>query len=188
MGSPMSMPRRPPPDRIAVDDELPAGTIAVEILDADEQPLPNVALTLDVLQRSVARGDSSEQQTATANEEGQFRFTDLEFGRGISYRVTAHRGAARFASEPFGLSNKHGVRVQLRRGDNLQDLAASINELSIAQDERLWQEVQILEDLAEQAKRISSREDAMRIVEALEDQVAERRLAAGFPAPESREA
>jgi len=83
---------------------------------------------------------------------------------------------------------EYGVRVQLRRGDNLQDVAASINELSIAQDERLWQEVQILEDLAEHAKRISSREDAARLAEALEDQVAERRVAAGFPEPESDEA
>jgi hypothetical protein len=82
---------------------------------------------------------------------------------------------------------EYGVRVQLRRGDNLQDVAASVNELSIAQDERLWQEVQSLEDLSEQAKRIAGREDALRLAEALEDQVAERRLAAGFPAPESRE-
>jgi hypothetical protein len=83
---------------------------------------------------------------------------------------------------------EYGVRVQLRRGDNLQDVAASINELSIAQDERLWQEVQVLEDLAEQAKRISSRADAARVAEALEDQVAERRVVAGFPEPESDQA
>jgi methyl-accepting chemotaxis protein len=82
---------------------------------------------------------------------------------------------------------EYGVRVRLRRGDNLQDVASSINEMSIARDERLWQEVQVLEDLAEQAKQISGSEDAARLIEVLVEQVAERRLVAGFPEPGSDE-
>ncbi|MDX1388447.1 MAG: hypothetical protein R3344_04625 [Acidobacteriota bacterium] len=79
---------------------------------------------------------------------------------------------------------ERGVRTRLRRGDNLQDVASGVNEMSMALDERLWQEIQILQDLAEQARKTRTPEEMARLAEALEDQVAERRRAAGFPDPQ----
>ncbi len=80
---------------------------------------------------------------------------------------------------------ERGVRTKLRRGDNLQDVASAVNEMSMALDKQLWHEVQVLQDLAEQARKTRTPEDTARLVEALDDQVAERRRAAGFPEPRS---
>lgn len=40
------------------------------------------------------------------------------------------------------------TRLRLRRGDNLQELAASVNAMAGAMQERAWQDVELIENLA----------------------------------------
>jgi methyl-accepting chemotaxis protein len=40
------------------------------------------------------------------------------------------------------------TRLRLRRGDNLQELAASVNAMAGAMQERAWQEIELIENVA----------------------------------------
>ncbi len=82
-------------------------------------------------------------------------------------------------------SGEYGTRVTLRRGDNLQSLGRAFNEMSIAMDERLWRDLEIFSDLAEQASRITDPQVARQLAEALEQHASERRQAVGIPEDES---
>ena len=73
---------------------------------------------------------------------------------------------------------EYGARVRLRRGDNLQDLARAFNEMSIALDERVWREIDILETLTAQIENVSTPEEVRQLVESLEHHASTRREAA----------
>jgi hypothetical protein len=114
---------KPPTDTIEVDAELPPGVVDVTILDADGRPIPRAAVTLAVLRQSVIKGESREHVGREADEAGRLRFVSLETGSGVSYRVLAQRGAGAFASDPFGLKDKNGVRVTLHAYESTTELA-----------------------------------------------------------------
>lgn len=113
------------PDRVVPDDKLAPGTIAVIILDADDRPVPNIPITLAVLFSSVTKGDSSDQVSATTDENGIHIFENQKFGSGISYRVTTKNGPASFSSQPFGLTDQAGIRVLQHRFDAVTTVAES---------------------------------------------------------------
>jgi len=123
----MSDPRffKPPRDVVAMDKELPKATVDVRILDADNRPLPNAEIVLTVLTSSVTKGESREALSRTTDERGHYVFRDLATGTGISYAVKAHRGEATFVSQPFGLKDKHGVRVMLHAYEPNSDIDKS---------------------------------------------------------------
>lgn len=75
----------------------------------------------------------------------------------------------------------YGTRVTLRHNDNLQAVGRTLNDMSIALDERLWRDIEILDDLSEQARRISNPDEARQLADALSDQASQRRRMAGFP-------
>ncbi|HEY2517627.1 MAG TPA: hypothetical protein VGI39_42450 [Polyangiaceae bacterium] len=102
----------PPPDTTDEDPRLPAGSIDVTILDADNQPVPNVAVTLGIVHNSVAKGESREHKLGTADGSGHLAFSNLERGSGIAYRVSVGRDGGTFWASPFGLSER-GTRVRL---------------------------------------------------------------------------
>ncbi len=103
----------PPPDAETEDAELPAGTILVELRDADDHPLPRTPISLGVLHQSVAKGESRAHKAAVSDDRGFARFDSLETGSGIAYRVTVPRDAATFAALPFQLSAAKGMHVVL---------------------------------------------------------------------------
>lgn len=77
-------------------------------------------------------------------------------------------------------AGEYGTRVTLRRGDNLQKLGHTFNEMSIALDESLWRDIEIFSSLSEQANCVSSPQDARRLAEALNEHASARRRSAGF--------
>ena len=82
-------------------------------------------------------------------------------------------------------SGEYGTRATLRRGDNLQSVGRAFNEMSIAIDERLWRDIEIFSDLAEQARRITNPQVARQLAETLEEHASERRQAVGLPENDS---
>lgn len=76
---------------------------------------------------------------------------------------------------------EYGTRVTLRHNDNLQSVGRMLNEMSIALDERLWRDVEVFDDLAEQARRISGPDEARQLADALSELASARRRMAGFP-------
>ena len=101
------------PDTSNDDPSLPAGSIAVEIRDADDKPMPGVEVTLGILQQSIAKGESRRHVEATTDAAGRVAFHDLEKGSQVAYRVSVARDAATFGAMPFRLPLDKGERVVL---------------------------------------------------------------------------
>jgi hypothetical protein len=76
----------------------------------------------------------------------------------------------------------YGIRATLRRGDNLQSLGRAFNEMSVALDERLWQEIEVLDGFAQRLRRVSDREEAERLADRLDAHVEARRRTTDPPA------
>ncbi|MET0591174.1 MAG: hypothetical protein ABW133_00640 [Polyangiaceae bacterium] len=117
-GPSRGMPEAPPEDLSERDISVPAGTIVVEVRDKDDQPLPNVDVTLGILQQSVAKGESRRRTIQKADAQGSTRFENLERGGGIAYRVSipwtvGTTEPATYAAPPFQLDPNHGQRVRL---------------------------------------------------------------------------
>jgi signal transduction histidine kinase len=69
----------------------------------------------------------------------------------------------------------YGIRVQLRRGDNLRDVETVFNDMSQVLAERATVDVQELEHAASIADRISTPLEAHELAETLRDMADERR-------------
>jgi hypothetical protein len=107
-----------PEDASDVDKTLPAGTIAIEIRDAQDRPVPRADVTLGILQQSVAKGESRRHVPKQADDQGNLRFDGLETGTGIAYRITVPVSGpgtepATYAAMPFQLDLHNGQRVRI---------------------------------------------------------------------------
>ena len=102
-----------PPDTEEEDDKLPVGSIAIEVRDADDKPVPNAGVTLGILRQSIAKGESRERKFATTGDAGTLRFDGLDTGSGLAYRVSVPKDGASFAARPFNLPAKRGMHVVL---------------------------------------------------------------------------
>lgn len=111
----------PPPDVVEPDPRLPSGAISIRVLDADEKPVPGAGITLGVLYNSVAKGESRKRLGAEADGEGRARFSGLETGTGVAYRVSVTQGDASFAVPPFQLQPTAGMNVVLHVYPSVSD-------------------------------------------------------------------
>jgi hypothetical protein len=132
-GPQQEMPRDPrffnPPQDTAVDDpSLPAGVIVVTIKDAQDKPLPGAPITLNILHSTVAKGESRERRSATADGSGMARFEGLSFGSGHSYQIVTKRGPATYSNPPVGLVDKAGKRIVV----HAYDTSTNLEELTLA--------------------------------------------------------
>jgi hypothetical protein len=104
---------QPPEDLEQPDPSLPAGSIAVDLHDADEKPVPHEQVTLGVLINSVAKGDSRKHLQATTDDRGRAVFSGLETASNIAYRVSAGYQGGAFAATPFQLQQAKSMHVVL---------------------------------------------------------------------------
>ena len=112
-------------DRVVPDKSLAPGTVAVMIIDGNHRPVPNTDIELAILFSSVTKGESKESVKARTDEKGQYTFTGLKFGSGISYRVKTTNGPATYSSQPFGLNDQGGMRVLQHRYEAVSNIAES---------------------------------------------------------------
>lgn len=99
---------QPPEDVVSPSPDIPAGTVVARLVDAEDKPLANLDVTLDILHQSVAQGDKRESMRATTSEEGFAKFDGLQIGTGHVYSVRAARNGGEFSSTPFGLTREGG--------------------------------------------------------------------------------
>ncbi len=104
---------RAPPDATEDDPTLPDGAIAVRLRDALDRPIPAVAITLGVIEQSIAKGENRKHLSATSAPDGTAMFGGLQSGSGVAYRVSVAREGASFAAAPFQLREHGGMRVTL---------------------------------------------------------------------------
>ena len=107
------------PDLVAstVDEELPPGTIAVEVLDASEQPVADQPIRLGIMQQSGGR----DSKTCMTDVQGRCTFEELSTDSEHSYRVNAPYDGARYSSTPFRLDPARGQRVRVVRLETTRD-------------------------------------------------------------------
>jgi hypothetical protein len=128
----------PPEDTEKPDPSLPAGTIAVELLDLDGRALPGEMVTLGILINSISKGDSRKHLEARTDDGGQAVFGGLEAASNIAYRVSSGFQGGAFAARPFQLEPAKARRVVLHVYPVTHDLqqALVIAEVTIAAEVR----------------------------------------------------
>ncbi len=100
------------------DGSLPPGTVAVEVRDGLDRPVPRVRVVLNVLVQTIAKTDDRKQLTATTDDSGEARFQGLAAGATASYGATVpwpapNGDTANYSSPPFDLDLAKGERVRV---------------------------------------------------------------------------
>lgn len=129
---------QPPQDTEQEDPSLPGGTIAVELRDADDKPVPGEQVTLGILVNSVAKGDSRQHMQATTDASGRAVFGNLERASNIAYRVSAGYQGGLFAAMPFQMQQVKAMRVVLHVYPVTHDVqkALIVTEATVATEMR----------------------------------------------------
>jgi hypothetical protein len=104
---------QPPEDVEQEDASLPPGTIAVDLHDADDKPVPNEVVNLGILINSVAKGDSRKHLQATTDDGGRAVFSHLELASNTAYRVSSGYQGGLFGAMPFQLQQAKAMHVVL---------------------------------------------------------------------------
>jgi len=128
----------PPEDEEREDPALPAGSIAVDLRDADGGAIPQEEVTLGVLASSVAKGESRKHLQATTDRTGRASFTGLETASNIAYRVSVGYQGALFAAAPFQLQQAKAMHVVLHVYPVTRDVqqARVVGEAALAAEVR----------------------------------------------------
>ena len=96
----------PPSNDSHADPSLPPGTIVVEVRNgADGALMPGVDVTMGSVKQSIAKGDDHARRVVTSDANGEARFTGLESGSNIAYRLSIIRDGATYAAPPYQISN-----------------------------------------------------------------------------------
>ncbi len=95
----------------SVDPELPAGTIAVEVVDSTGAAVPKQAVRLGLMEQSGGR----ESKACVTDETGTCSFDSLLTDAKHSYRVNVPYDGARYSSKPFRIDATKGQRVRVVR-------------------------------------------------------------------------
>jgi hypothetical protein len=127
---------QPPADANKEDPSLPAGTIVVDLRDADDRPVSRETVHLGILVNSIAKGDSRKHEEATTDEEGRATFSGLDTLSNIAYRVSVGYQGGSYAAQPFQMSQGKSMRVVLHVYPVAHDLRrASVAIQSILETE-----------------------------------------------------
>jgi hypothetical protein len=133
---------QPPEDTETPAPALPAGTIVVELHDADDKPVAGATITLGALINSIAKGDSRKHFQATTDASGRVMFSSLDTASNIAYRVSSGYQGGSFAATPFQLKQAGAMRVVLHVYPVARDIrdARVVCEATVAaemRDERI---------------------------------------------------
>jgi hypothetical protein len=128
----------PPEDVEQADPMLPTGTIVVDILDADNQPVPRETVTLGALINSIAKGDSRKHFQQQTDDRGRVTFAGLETASNIAYRVSSGFQGGAFAAAPFQLEQAKAMHVVLHVYPVTHDLQQTlvVAEVTVAAEVR----------------------------------------------------
>jgi hypothetical protein len=116
----------PPADRSAPDPKLPAGTIEVTLVDAEERPQANVEVRLGILQQNISEGEARQSKVSRSDAQGKARFSGLKTATEFSYRISVPRGPATYSSAPFQFKGEAGQSVLLHLFPVTQDLRSAM--------------------------------------------------------------
>jgi hypothetical protein len=96
---------------------VPAGSVRVRVLDADDHPVPDATLQLGTMTAQSGRSATP----GKTGPDGTFTFTDQPTGDKQAYRVNVLHQGAKYSSMPFRLPPDRGYDVMIRRLDTTTD-------------------------------------------------------------------
>lgn len=113
--APAAMPHRgePPRDVSEASHDVPKGTVAVTVVDENEQPLAGKNVDLLITFESVAEGQREDRRRAVSDASGRATFGGLSSELSFSYVVVAERDGGHYGVAPFRLKPEVGQRVRL---------------------------------------------------------------------------
>jgi hypothetical protein len=118
-------------------ENLPAGSVRVRVLDADDRPVPNANLQLGTMTAQSGRSATP----AKTGADGTYTFVDQPIGEKQAYRVNVLYQGAKYSSMPFRLPPDRGYDVMIRRLDttsSTRDVVLYVGATSLElKDERL---------------------------------------------------
>jgi hypothetical protein len=117
---------QPPEDVEQEDPTLVPGSIAVDLHDADDQPIAGETVTLGALINSIAKGDSRKHYQATTDANGRALFSGLEMASNIAYRVSSGYQGGSFAATPFQIPQGKALHVVLHVYPVTRNLASAL--------------------------------------------------------------
>ncbi len=125
---------QPPDDAEKEDPSLPPGTIAVELRDGDDHPVPHEDVHLGILINSIAKGDSRKHMEGTTDSQGHVVFSGLDTASNVAYRVSCGYRGGSFAAMPFQMSQGKSMHVVLHVYPVTRDLSAAlvVSEATVA--------------------------------------------------------
>jgi len=103
----------PPEDTEEALPGAPAGTIAVDLRDADDKPLAGEVITLGMMINSIAKGDSRKHLQSTTDASGRATFSGLDTASNVAYRVSCGYQGGAFAASPFQMQQAKTMHVVL---------------------------------------------------------------------------
>jgi hypothetical protein len=129
---------RAPQDSEKEDPSLPPGTIAVDLRDADDKPVPGELITVGELINSIANGDSRKHFQATTDDRGHIQFSNLDIASNIAYRVSSGYQGGAFGAMPFQIPQGKAIHVVLHVYEVVHDIrdALVVSEAAVAGEMR----------------------------------------------------
>jgi len=115
-----------PEDVEEEDAARPAGTIAVELRDPEDRPVPGEVVTLGILINSIAKGDTRKHLQITTDDAGRAFFSGLEMASNIAYRVSCGYQGGSFAASPFQIPVGKALHVVLHVYPVTRDIDAAL--------------------------------------------------------------
>jgi hypothetical protein len=97
-------------------DEVPAGSIRVEVVDPEGEPVADAPVDVG----SLAQGDRTRYNGRT-DDDGVATFSDLPTGSSMAYRVNVPHEGATYSTTPFRLPPDRGYRVRVTRLPTTRD-------------------------------------------------------------------
>jgi hypothetical protein len=128
----------PPEDVEEAAPGLPAGTISVDLRDADDKPVAGETITLGVMINSIAKGDSRKHFQSTTDAAGHAVFSGLDTASSTAYRVSCGYQGGAFAATPFQLQQAKNMHVVLHVYPVTRDVqkAVIVSEATLAAEMR----------------------------------------------------
>jgi hypothetical protein len=111
-----------PRTQVEERDEVPAGEVEAQVVDARGNPVPEALVRLGTMQG----GEPGPAVERRASPNGVVRFVGLATGQSVAYRLSVEREGVRFSATPFQLTARRGVRAQLVRYEVSRDARGTL--------------------------------------------------------------
>jgi hypothetical protein len=120
--------------KIEPRDGLPAGSVEIRVLDANDKPIAGAEVRLA---RTTATAGSLKVESANTDATGTARFSNLASDDKAGWAAVVERDGIRVGSQPFALESKRGSAGELRIPGKTSDLAV----LRVSKDSRMMVEL-----------------------------------------------